>query len=244
MRVNVTRPNTPKHNRDGLALGQCAQRRGHEDRGDNGSPTHFAAIGSTTNLCLASEAGAIVTSAPHVARLAAENVDDAIEVLRARGLRLSATRQSVLDALFAASGPLSAEQIALKLGLVAPSVYRNLEMLERHGLVHHVHLGHGPGLYALAVRGPREYIYCPECGVAKTVRPELLDPVRSHIKRRFGYQVSFAHFALVGTCQACVERRMPERTAQDRAVEGSYRHGSDGLGWRGDSVPRRSGTPA
>jgi Fur family ferric uptake transcriptional regulator len=153
-----------------------------------------------------------VTSAPHVPRLAAETIDDAIEALRARGLRLSATRQLVLDTLFAASRPLSAEQIALRLDLVATSVYRNLEILERHGLLHHVHLGHGPGLYALAVHGPREYIYCPDCCTAKSVRPELLDPVRSHIKRRFGYEVSFAHFALVGTCQACAAKHVREAT--------------------------------
>ena len=30
------------------------------------------------------------------------------------------------------------------------SVYRNLEALEAIGLVRHVHLGHGPGMYALA----------------------------------------------------------------------------------------------
>jgi Fur family transcriptional regulator, ferric uptake regulator len=144
-----------------------------------------------------------VTTAPHAPRLAVENVDDAIEELRARGLRLSTTRQLVLDALFAASAPLSAEQIALTLDLVATSVYRNLETLERHGLVHHVHLGHGPGLYVLAGHGPHEYIYCPECSTAKSVRPELLDPVRIQIKRRFGYDVSFTHFALVGVCPAC-----------------------------------------
>lgn len=158
-----------------------------------------------------------MTSAPHVSRLAADNVDDAIEALRARGLRLSATRQLVLDALFAASGPLSAERIALRLGLGATSVYRNLEILERHGLVHHVHLGHGPGLYELAVHGPREYIYCPECGTAKSVRPELLDPVRSYIQRRFGYEVSFAHFALVGTCRACTSERLGEASSEEQA---------------------------
>jgi Fur family ferric uptake transcriptional regulator len=148
-----------------------------------------------------------VTSAPQVPRLAFEDIDDAIEALRARGLRLSTTRQLVLDTLFAASAPLSAEEIAAMLQLVATTVYRNLETLERHGLLHHVHLGHGPGLYALAGRGPREYIYCPDCSTGKTVRPELLDPVRGHIKRRFGYEVSFTHFALVGICQACAARR-------------------------------------
>lgn len=147
-----------------------------------------------------------MTSAPQVPRLAFKDIDDAIDALRARGLRLSTTRQRVLDALFAASAPLSADQIAVRLHLVATSVYRNLDTLERHGLLHHVHLGHGPGLYELVGRGPREYIYCLECHTARAVRPELLDPVRGHIKRRFGYDVSFNHFALVGTCPTCAAR--------------------------------------
>lgn len=144
-----------------------------------------------------------MTSAPQVSRLRFNTIDDAIEVLRARGLRLSMTRQLVLEALFAAAAPLSAEEIALRLDLVATSVYRNLETLERHGLVRHVHLGHGPGLYALVGDGEHEYIYCPGCATARTVRPELLDPVRNHILRRFGYEVRFTHFALVGQCPSC-----------------------------------------
>ncbi|HXR13270.1 MAG TPA: transcriptional repressor [Solirubrobacteraceae bacterium] len=144
-----------------------------------------------------------MTLAPQTHRLPFETIDDAIEALRRRGLRLSMTRQLVLEALFAARGPIAAEDIASRLRLVATSVYRNLELLERHGLVRHVHLGHGPGLYALVGHGEHEYIYCPGCGTARTVRPELLDPVRSHIKKRFGYEVRFTHFALVGQCLRC-----------------------------------------
>lgn len=144
-----------------------------------------------------------MTIAPHAPRLVFEGIDDAIEALRARGLRLSMTRQLVLEALFAAAGPLSAEDIASRLKLVPTSVYRNLETLERHGLLRHVHLGHGPGLYTLVGHGEHEYIYCPGCRTARTVRPELLDPVRTHIRRRFGYEVRFTHFALVGRCSRC-----------------------------------------
>jgi len=144
-----------------------------------------------------------MTTAPPTRRLSFETIDDAIEALRSRGLRLSMTRQRVLDALFAAAGPISADSIASRLRLVPTTVYRNLEALERHGVVHHVHLGHGPGLYALIGAQDREYIYCPACQTARGVRPELLDPVRTHIRRRFGYQVNFAHFALVGLCGRC-----------------------------------------
>ena len=144
-----------------------------------------------------------MTLAPHTHRLPFEPIDDAVEALRRRGLRLSMTRQLVLEALFAARGPIAAEDLASRLRLVPTSVYRNLELLERHGLVRHVHLGHGPGLYALVGHGEQEYIYCPGCGSARTVRSDLLDPVRNHIRTRFGYEVRFTHFALVGQCRNC-----------------------------------------
>jgi Fur family ferric uptake transcriptional regulator len=147
-----------------------------------------------------------MTTAPQVPRLPFEDIDDAIEALRARGLRLSMARMLVLEALFAAGGPVSAEKIAQQLDLVPTSVYRNLETLERHGLLRHVHLGHGPGLYTLVGHGEYEYIYCPSCGTARAVRPELIDPVRGHIRRRFGYEVRFTHFALVGQCAQCAAR--------------------------------------
>jgi Fur family ferric uptake transcriptional regulator len=165
-----------------------------------------------------------VTSAPHVAALPFNTIDDAIEVLRARGLRLSMSRALVLEALFAAAGPVSAEEIALRLGLVPTSVYRNLETLERHGLLRHVHLGHGPGLYALVGHGEQEYLYCPGCGGARTVRPELLDPVRAQIRQRFGYEVRFTHFALVGKCPRCADTTPPQEDQEPGRLGGVALH--------------------
>jgi len=46
--------------------------------------------------------------------------------------------------------------------------YRNLETLEEVGLVRHVHLGHGPGLYALAAP-EHEYLVCESCHAVRTV---------------------------------------------------------------------------
>ena len=128
--------------------------------------------------------------------------------MRRYGLRLSAARRVVLAALFAADGPLSAEQIASGVGGRVPrsdvaSVYRNLETLERLGIVRHVHLGHSPALYAVAVQGEREYLTCERCGEFLTVTPERLDDVRRLIRSRFGYRASFAHFPIVGLCGNC-----------------------------------------
>ncbi len=135
-------------------------------------------------------------------------VDSAAARMRACGLRVSAARRLVVAALLAADGPMSAEQIAAGIGGRVPasdiaSVYRNLQAFERIGLVRHVHLGHGPGLYALAVCGEREYLTCERCADFLPVAPEALDAVRALIERQFGYRASFVHFPIVGLCPAC-----------------------------------------
>src|ERR1700720_1783556 len=140
--------------------------------------------------------------------LAAKDLRSAMALMRERGLRVSAARRLVLEALLVADGPMSAEQIAQGIGGRVPSsdiasVYRNLQAFEDIGLVRHVHLGHGPGLHALAVAGEREYLTCERCADYLAVAPKELDAVRELIERRFGYRASFTHFPIVGLCHSC-----------------------------------------
>ncbi|PZS07309.1 MAG: hypothetical protein DLM64_15075 [Solirubrobacterales bacterium] len=144
-----------------------------------------------------------MTVAPDTPRLAFTDLADAVAALRSRGLRLTTPRRLVLEALFAAAGPLSAEHIADDLRLDLTSVYRNLEALEQHGLARHVHLGHGPGLYALVGRGEHEFLSCERCGAVRTLAPEQLDPIRDRVRELFGYEARFTHFAIVGVCATC-----------------------------------------
>jgi Fur family ferric uptake transcriptional regulator len=141
-------------------------------------------------------------------RLDAPDLDSAVDALRASGLRVSAARRLVLEALYAADSPVTAEQVAGGLDGRLPrsdltSVYRNLETLERIGLVRHFHLGHGPGLYAPAGAGEREYLVCRSCGAVKAVDPADMTPVRTLIRKRFGYRAEFSHFPILGLCPDC-----------------------------------------
>jgi len=147
-----------------------------------------------------------MTIAPDVPRMVVHEPGEAIRTLRASGLRLSTARRLVIEALFAADGPVSAAQLSRSLSLEESSVYRNLEVLERHGLTRHVHLGHGPGLYALVGRDDGEYLYCERCGKVTVLRDDELEPVREQIIERFGHSARFTHFAIVGVCQACTAR--------------------------------------
>jgi len=147
---------------------------------------------------------------PHETRpLAPASVPAAITTLRVRGLRVSAARRLVLEALFAAEGPVTAEAIAAGLGGRLPlsdlaSVYRNLDTLEGIGLVRHVHLGHGPGLYSLA-GADIEYVTCERCGAHETLEAHRLEAAKQLIERETGYRPRFTHFPIVGICPACQE---------------------------------------
>jgi Fur family ferric uptake transcriptional regulator len=135
-------------------------------------------------------------------------LDGAIAALRAGGLRVSAARRLVLEALFAAEGPATVEEIADGVGGRVPrsdvaSTYRNLETLEELGLVRHMHLGHGPGRYVLAGHEARDYLACERCGELVAAEPLELEPVRTLVREAFGFEARFGHFPIVGLCPAC-----------------------------------------
>jgi Fur family ferric uptake transcriptional regulator len=144
-----------------------------------------------------------MTVAPDVPALEVDDPEEAIDALRGSGLRISTVRRLVIEALFAADGPVAASALAQRLSLEESSVYRNLEVLEQHGLARHVHLGHGPGLYVLAGGDRGEFLYCEGCGAVTVLEPHELDAIRGEIHDRFGLTARFAHFPIVGLCARC-----------------------------------------
>ena len=128
--------------------------------------------------------------------------------LRRRGLRVSTSRRLIIQILLDADTPLSAREISSgpdggSIGLDLASVYRNLELLERHGIVVQIHLGQGPARYVLGGAGEREYLACEQCGAVVVVDPDELDELRASVRARFGYEVTFADTPMVGLCRRC-----------------------------------------
>ncbi len=146
---------------------------------------------------------------PHETRpLAAASVPAALTTLRVRGLRVSSARRLVLEALFAADGPVGAEAIASGLGGRLPgsdlaSVYRNLDTLEQIGMVRHFHLPQGPGLYALSGRHEAGYASCERCGAHRALDPDAVARVAAALREVCGYEAHLSHFPIVGTCPEC-----------------------------------------
>jgi len=162
-----------------------------------------------------------LTVSPDRQPVVVADLEEAMEAVRRSGLRLTLARRLVLEALLAASEPISAEEIADGLGgritqSDIASVYRNLETLGSLGLVRHFHAGHGPGRYVLESRADREYLACEACGRIESVDPAALDAVRETVRELSGFQARFSHFPIVGLCAACARKRAP-RTAHDAA---------------------------
>jgi Fur family ferric uptake transcriptional regulator len=135
----------------------------------------------------------------------------------------------VLEALLAADGPVSADHLARTVGgkgtpLDTASVHRNLAQLEELGLVRHVHIGHGPGLYAIVGAAEREYIACERCGRVTSVEPAKLDSVRRTIRRKFGYEARFSHFPILGLCRSCAEAPDGQAEAKGALEIGDHEH--------------------
>jgi Fur family ferric uptake transcriptional regulator len=144
-----------------------------------------------------------MTVSPDPPRLRFQSLEEVVSAMRDRGLRLSTARRLILEALFSAEGPVSAVHLARTLSIDESSVYRNLEVLETNGVVRHVHLGHGAGLYVLLGGEETEYLYCGRCAKVTVVAASRLTRVREEIERAVGYQTRFTHFAIVGVCESC-----------------------------------------
>jgi Fur family ferric uptake transcriptional regulator len=135
------------------------------------------------------------------------------ERLRARGLRLTPQRERVLAAV-AALEHATPEAIGARLREEAgpegaapdtSTVYRNLELLERLGLVWHTHLGKGAPVYH-AAEHPHVHVVCQSCGAIASADPTLLDGAAERLAADLGFTLDVGHVALSGTCRACRER--------------------------------------
>ncbi|HXZ61315.1 MAG TPA: transcriptional repressor [Acidimicrobiales bacterium] len=149
------------------------------------------------------------TLSPHHAELAdVATVDDALALVRARGGRATPSRRILLEVLFEAPRRhMTAEELAQAVRVRAPDVhlstiYRNLEELERLGVVVHTHLGHSASAYQLASSAHGHFL-CEECGKTIEVPDALFNELTRSATAEFGFSVNPHHFAILGRCADC-----------------------------------------
>ena len=147
------------------------------------------------------------------------------EVLRARGLRLTAQRQLVLDAVYRL-GHATPDQVHAAIrqtvaGVNITTVYRTLELLEELGLVTHAHLSHGAPTYHAAGEDTHVHLVCRICGGVDEVAPAVLDGLVRSLAGGWGFVVDIGHVALFGLCGTCAAAAGDEAPAIDEPEGGT-----------------------
>ena len=135
------------------------------------------------------------------------SVEDALAVVRANGGRVTTSRRLVLEALFSSAEHLSAEEVAHAVQVRAPdvhlsTVYRNLEDLQRLGVLVHTHVGHGPVTYQVA-SSAHAHLVCEGCGRTFEAPDTLFRGLAHQVKAELGFVLDPHHVAMVGRCADC-----------------------------------------
>jgi Fe2+ or Zn2+ uptake regulation protein len=117
------------------------------------------------------------------------------------------SRRFLLRLLFESEGHHTAEQLAAEVQAQAPdihlsTIYRNLDELEKLGVIVHAHLGHGPATYHLA-SSTHGHLVCEECGKMIEAPDELFAGLAQAAESQFGFTIDPHHFAMLGRCAEC-----------------------------------------
>jgi Fur family ferric uptake transcriptional regulator len=138
-----------------------------------------------------------------------ERIDEVLDMLRESGGRVTTSRRILLRCLFEESPHRTAEELAAEVQRVAPDVhistiYRNLDELERLGIIVHAHLGHGPATYHLS-SDTHGHLVCESCGFTYEAPEGIFEDLAATALRDFNFAIDPRHFAVLGRCAGCVK---------------------------------------
>lgn len=132
---------------------------------------------------------------------------------RRRGARLTDVRRRVLELVWQSHAPVGAYALLETLGregfcAAPPTVYRALDFLLAHGLVHRIErLNAYTGCAHPGTPHAGQFLLCQDCGAAA----ELIDPAIDHAvaaaAARLGFTVTRQTVEVDGLCPVCQARK-------------------------------------
>ena len=143
--------------------------------------------------------------------------------LRARGLRWTPQRRTIVQVITEAPDHLTGAELVGRCRAVDPdttpsTVYRTLEVLESVGRVRHSHGLDGREEYHVRAGPHHAHLLCSSCGSrAELAAPEAVR-LASSVEDMYGFEVDLAHLSLVGRCAACRAEDQLSSVGRDRAT--------------------------
>jgi Fur family zinc uptake transcriptional regulator len=136
-------------------------------------------------------------------------INDAVRLCASRNVRLTGLRQRVLELVWASHAPVGAyqllERLATERGRVAPpTIYRALEFLTEHGLIHRIDTLNAFVGCNRASEGHKAYfLICSRCGAALEFHDAELAHAIRHRAQASSFLVQSETVEISGLCATC-----------------------------------------
>lgn len=130
--------------------------------------------------------------------------------LKSKGVKLTLARKSILEVLFKAGQPISAEDILsqLKKKKSVPdraTVYRQVNFLNEANIISELDFGDGKKRYEFDFKKHHHHLICLNCGKIEDFTPLLdLEKEEVNISKNKGFKVSYHSLEFFGTCKDCL----------------------------------------
>ena len=134
---------------------------------------------------------------------------DFIKELKKRGYRITNPREVICNILETAGHDHFTVEKLHKLSLKKDknidlaTVYRTLELLERLGIVEHLHQAHGSGIYYLKSDNDNNHIICDLCKTIFDLAKETKEKINKVLVKDSNFNVVNHHFIYSGVCKNC-----------------------------------------
>lgn len=128
--------------------------------------------------------------------------------LRARGLRWTPQRRTLLGVLAATSGHVTGAELvdrcrALDPATTPSTVYRTLDVLEELGIVRHAHGVDGREEYHVLPAADHGHLHCTGCRQTWEIDAAEAATLVDVLRDRRAFEVELSHVSVAGLCAGC-----------------------------------------
>lgn len=128
--------------------------------------------------------------------------------LRARGLRWTPQRRTILAVLAATHGHVTGAELvercrSLDSATIPSTVYRTLDVLEELGIVRHGHGPDGREEYHVFPGAEHGHLHCSGCGQTWEITSAEARSLVAAVEAERGFAVDLSHVTIVGRCRGC-----------------------------------------
>ncbi|MEI7745128.1 MAG: Fur family transcriptional regulator [Chloroflexota bacterium] len=130
------------------------------------------------------------------------------EDLRARGLRWTPQRRTLVEVLSRVQGHVTGSQLVERCREIDPettpsTVYRTLDVLEELGLVRHGHGADGREEFHVLPAAEHGHLFCRSCGGTWEIGRDEGEALLGALAASRGFAADLSHVTVVGRCAGC-----------------------------------------